>query len=415
MYFKNIRMRKLLVLFLGLCLLSCKNDQLRIPPEMAVTSLISPVYLLDDTAKISLKNYFLNPQKIKKVILSEGIRTNRKENLLTVYATNPRQALLNLSIIYDNYAYDIPILYTKGNISQNPIQIFTEEVKEDTIIIQGCCEDLTWSVYWENYKYPSTLLRKTGKSIGIPIPFEAAQSEKSKLRIWACQGFYLSNQIQVPLEYGQFVFQGVHQAREMPEMSGQLYDTAVMVFTSPYQNFTFLHQAVERQLYDYRKPENFPQNKKLKAYIAKLQKESYKNNDPVHHQLLQILVFGSTVPGNFLLPHTLKDTFSVSNPDLQQKITLLENFRKANIVLLYGDFTPLRVEEQIYAYLRSYFGKNIIAVFNKKQEEVSLKLDLPPLKRKEHFKSLFGGRFSYNNAKLILDVPADGVEIIYNE
>ena len=69
----------------------------------------------------------------------------------------------------------------------------------------------------------------------------------------------------------------------------------------------------------------------------------------------------------------------------------------------------------MYAYMRSYFEKETIVVFNKNQEAVTLKLDLPDLKREENFRALFDNRFSYNNSKLILDVPGNGVEVIYNE
>ena len=58
-------------------------------------------------------------------------------------------------------------------------------------------------------------------------------------------------------------------------------------------------------------------------------------------------------------------------------------------------------------YMPSYF----LGTFT---EYPSLKLDLPEMKREENFSSLFGNRFSYDNSKIILDVPAYGVEIIYN-
>ena len=73
---------------------------------------------------------------------------------------------------------------------------------------------------------------------------------------------------------------------------------------------------------------------------------------------------------------------------------------------------PLTTQQN--AYIRSFFGKNVLVVFNKGKETVSLKLDLPEMKREENFSSLFGNRFSYDNSKIILDVPAYGVEIIYN-
>lgn len=89
-------------------------------------------------------------------------------------------------------------------------------------------------------------------------------------------------------------------------------------------------------------------------------------------------------------------------------------FRKSSMALMYGDFIPLRVENKVYAYLRSYFGQDVVVVFNKEPEEVTLKLDLPQRDRKGQFKALFDGRFSYDNSKLIVDVPANGIEIIYN-
>lgn len=67
-----------------------------------------------------------------------------------------------------------------------------------------------------------------------------------------------------------------------------------------------------------------------------------------------------------------------------------------------------------FAPYADFFGKNVLVVFNKGKETVSLKLDLPEMKREENFSSLFGNRFSYDNSKIILDVPAYGVEIIYN-
>ena len=100
--------------------------------------------------------------------------------------------------------------------------------------------------------------------------------------------------------------------------------------------------------------------------------------------------------------------------NVKSKLSALNQLRGEHMASLYGDFIPLRVEKQIYAYIRSFFGKNVLVVFNKGKETVSLKLDLPEMKREENFSSLFGNRFSYDNSKIILDVPAYGVEIIYN-
>ena len=88
------------------------------------------------------------------------------------------------------------------------------------------------------------------------------------------------------------------------------------------------------------------------------------------------------------------------------------------MALLYGDFIPLRVEKQIYAYIRSFFGKNVLVVFNKGKETVSLKLDLPEMKREENFSSLFGNRFPDNmcwcSIGLCLEVPFCSASLCIN-
>lgn len=108
------------------------------------------------------------------------------------------------------------------------------------------------------------------------------------------------------------------------------------------------------------------------------------------------------------------DGLSEEEEMVKEKTARLNTFRRESMALMFGDFIPLRVENKVYAYLRSYFGEDVIVIFNKGKENVTLRFDLPQRERKGTFKSLFGGRFSYDNSKLIADVPANGVEIIYN-
>lgn len=150
-----------------------------------------------------------------------------------------------------------------------------------------------------------------------------------------------------------------------------------------------------------------------------------------YDKLVQLIAFNATIPGIPVVfygdeigmtggndPDNRRmmrfDGLSEEEEMVKEKTARLNTFRRESMALMFGDFIPLRVEDRIYAYLRSYFGEDVIVIFNKGKENMTLRLDLPPRERKGEFKSLFGGRFSYDNSKLIADVPANGVEIIYN-
>ena len=152
-----------------------------------------------------------------------------------------------------------------------------------------------------------------------------------------------------------------------------------------------------------------------------------ERQDTVYRKLVQFLAFNVTIPGTPMIGEGDEigwpkkegilgqgEECTDEQLNVKSKLSALNQLRGEHMALLYGDFIPLRVEKQIYAYIRSFFGKNVLVVFNKGKETVSLKLDLPEMKREENFSSLFGNRFSYDNSKIILDVPAYGVEIIYN-
>ncbi len=150
-----------------------------------------------------------------------------------------------------------------------------------------------------------------------------------------------------------------------------------------------------------------------------------------YDKLVQLIAFNATIPGIPVVfygdeigmtggndPDNRRmmrfDGLSEEEEMVKEKTARLNTFRRESMALMFGDFIPLRVEDKIYAYLRSYFGEDVIVIFNKGRENMTLRLDLPARDRKGKFKSLFGGRFSYDNSKLIADVPANGVEIIYN-
>jgi len=239
-------------------------------------------------------------------------------------------------------------------------------------------------------------------------------------------------------------------------MDGQfdfnVYDDAVAVFARPEVSFKRLNQSLEESFRYYGVHNlmayisgnqdrarfisyaagdvSFEEDAKAAGWKRRIG-ERKPSDDVAYEKLVQLIAFNSTIPGVPVIYYGDEIGMTGGNdPDnrrmmrfadlseeeemVKEKTAALNKLRRNSMALLYGDFIPLRVEDAVYAYLRSYFGEDVVVVFNKKTEAVTLKLDMPQRQREGVFKSLFGNRFSYANSKLIVDVPGNGVEIIYN-
>lgn len=240
------------------------------------------------------------------------------------------------------------------------------------------------------------------------------------------------------------------------QMDGQfdfnVYDDAVATFARPDVGFQRLNNSLEESFHYYGVHNmmsyisgnqdrarfisyaagdiSFEEDSKIAGWKRKVG-ERKPSDETAYDKLIQLIAFNATLPGIPVLYYGDEIGMTGGNdPDnrrmmrfqdlsegekmVKEKTAALMKFRKSSMALMYGDFIPLRVENKVYAYLRSYFGQDVVVVFNKEPEEVTLKLDLPQRDRKGQFKALFEGRFSYDNSKLIVDVPANGIEIIYN-
>lgn len=241
------------------------------------------------------------------------------------------------------------------------------------------------------------------------------------------------------------------------QMDGQfdfnVYDDAVAAFARPDVGFQRLNASLEESFHYYGVHNlmsyisgnqdrarfisyaagdvSFEEDSKAAGWTRRIG-ERRPSEMTAYDKLVQLIAFNTTIPGIPVIyygdeigmtggndPDNRRmmrfDGLSEEEQMVKEKTAQLNLFRRKSMALLFGDFIPLRVEDHVYAYLRSYFGEDAIVVFNKGKEPLTLKLDLPQRDRKGTFKSLFGGRFSYDNSKLIVDVPSNGVEIIYNE
>lgn len=240
------------------------------------------------------------------------------------------------------------------------------------------------------------------------------------------------------------------------QMDGQfdfnVYDDAVATFARPDVGFQRLNNSLEESFHYYGVHNlmsyisgnqdrarfisyaagdiSFEEDSKAAGWKRRIG-ERKPSDETAYDKLIQLIAFNATIPGIPVIYYGDEIGMTGGNdPDnrrmmrfqdlsegekmVKEKTAMLMKFRRNSLALMYGDFIPLRVENNVYAYLRSYFGQDVVVIFNKEPEEVTLKLDLPQRERKGQFRALFDGRFSYDNSTLIVDVPAHGTEIIYN-
>lgn len=110
--------------------------------------------------------------------------------------------------------------------------------------------------------------------------------------------------------------------------------------------------------------------------------------------------------------------FSGLNGDEKNTLSFTKkigNIRKSNLALIYGDFKPLLVEQDIYAFARGYFSNRVIVVFNKGNQPKELKITLPgEYQGKDYFAS-FGSTFTIKGNELIINAADNSFEILISK
>lgn len=92
----------------------------------------------------------------------------------------------------------------------------------------------------------------------------------------------------------------------------------------------------------------------------------------------------------------------------------LIHLRRNNLCLTYGDFTILAVDGYRLVYMRSYFDKTAIVVFNKSKEPLPVWIDIPKRFASSEFKSNFGSEFDLQKYDMKIFLEGNSFDIITN-
>ena len=121
---------------------------------------------------------------------------------------------------------------------------------------------------------------------------------------------------------------------------------------------------------------------------------------------------GANDPDNrrwMVFDDTKLDAFELRNRNIFSKLTELRN---TNMPLLYGDFEFHLVEDDVLAYSRAYFNKQVVVVINKTGKDVNVEVPLRDDFDYTSLESHFGHEFELNSAMLQITLPANSFEIL---
>jgi len=108
------------------------------------------------------------------------------------------------------------------------------------------------------------------------------------------------------------------------------------------------------------------------------------------------------------------DSLNPHEAYLKATVSKLARLRNQNLALTYGDFTTLKVTDRIFIYMRSYFDKTVLIIFNKDRSSRKIEFTIPERYAASSFIAQFGNAFNNENGKFSMTLPGNSFEVIIN-
>ena len=154
--------------------------------------------------------------------------------------------------------------------------------------------------------------------------------------------------------------------------------------------------------------------------------------DPVAYKKLQSLnAFNLTIPGiptiyygdEFGMPgandpdNRRMMRFDQLKPNEKETIEIVKkliHLRRNNLSLTYGDFNVLHLDDNILVYMRSYFDKTAIIIFNKSKKPLPVLIKIPERFNDQVFRSDFNTEFNRQGADMKIFIEGNSFDIFTN-
>ncbi len=106
------------------------------------------------------------------------------------------------------------------------------------------------------------------------------------------------------------------------------------------------------------------------------------------------------------------DNLTDRQQDVRDRAATLGHLRKNNLAFIYGDFQTLTVDQHVWAYSRSYFGENAIVVFNKSNQDKTIRFEIPDKLQRTGYDAHFGHDFAKDDDVMEITVAANSYEVL---
>jgi len=108
------------------------------------------------------------------------------------------------------------------------------------------------------------------------------------------------------------------------------------------------------------------------------------------------------------------DNLTSKEQETKTTATRLISLRRNSLPLIYGDYQVISITKDTYVFVRTYFGKAVIAIFNKGKHSEKISFQLPPTVANQAFQSNFGHSFVQSENIIEITLPAYKFELLNN-
>ncbi|HOV12012.1 MAG TPA: alpha-amylase family glycosyl hydrolase [Bacteroidales bacterium] len=108
------------------------------------------------------------------------------------------------------------------------------------------------------------------------------------------------------------------------------------------------------------------------------------------------------------------DNLTSKEQETKTTATRLVKLRRNNLPLIYGDYKVISITKNTCVFVRTYFGKAVIVVFNKSKQTEKISFKLPSDIANQAFQSNFGHSFIQSENIIEITLPAYKFELLNN-
>ena len=430
---KKLTILLLIILIFNGCEIKNTFKKAKIP-EIAF-----PIEVNDKVVRVDISNYFKADIKLYNATVDETMSCDILSDSTTIVLKGRRllRPFSNLHLKSNIGKIDM-ILKLTGCCSgkKGAPYIYGESKAENKFYftIENSYDKLF--VYVNNRLLPDKKIYKEGKFHYIKISKAITKTEESTLRICAYHNLNgRSNVFSVALRNGQLIkSEEVSNAEIYKNLYDdkdylKLYKEALNTFIYYKNNFSYLDSLVNKGICQYGEYRIFNKNLSKRYYtVSELPLSSLDKNisniltaykkpriyKGTTKRLNQLNTFLLTTPGpaSFYVESRYEN---IKHDNFEFSLKKVEDLRKTDLSLIYGDYKAIISDNLTYAYVRRYLKQFCIVVFNRSKYLKRKSINLHHSFSHTNGKALFNSRFDINGGKLIIEMQPYSVELIYGQ